>query len=380
MRAPDALRLTFFTTCVLLGAGGCATPPTWGEKYAFRNTKFPLPESAEQFMIYHEYGAAESETTIVFLHGAGSSKEIFSETADSLQQRYRVVLVDLLGHGDASAPEDGDYRMAAQGRRVAALLSDLHKQRRGSSFVLVGVCYGSGVALEAAKQLAETERGDLVRGLVLLAPLAFDFQPPKEFAALYSPAATLLIPLLSSHDLAYGALRVCLHDETRLRDKSVAEQTRIYERRAPRVAARLATLAPPEEVWQRQRDELAAGRSPFDYFNRIRCPVLVLRGQRDRVLQDSSTAENLVLALKRERSRVSSPESYEPRGLVSYSSIPEVGHAVNMEQPELFLTNLREFMKVCPKPNYFSSVRESVDLEPPSHESAATTRPAIQHP
>jgi pimeloyl-ACP methyl ester carboxylesterase len=62
--------------------------------------------------------------TVVLIHGWTASMHWFDRLTPFLDQRYRVVRVDLLGHGGSAKPKDG-YSMEAQADRVAAALERL---------------------------------------------------------------------------------------------------------------------------------------------------------------------------------------------------------------------------------------------------------------
>ncbi|HUN08810.1 MAG TPA: alpha/beta hydrolase [Aggregatilineales bacterium] len=91
-----------------------------------------------------------SAPPLIFIHGWLSHGGIWRTLAEMLQQKYSCVMVDLLGLGDSDKPSDGDYSIAAQGRRVLALADALGIQR----FTLIGHSMGGQIALCIAGQLA----------------------------------------------------------------------------------------------------------------------------------------------------------------------------------------------------------------------------------
>lgn len=88
----------------------------------------------------------ENKKNIVFLHGFTGSTRTWQETAKFLPE-YRLVLVDLLGHGETNSPEQASrYSMEQQ-------LSDLEKlfiQLELTDFALVGYSMGGRTALAYA--------------------------------------------------------------------------------------------------------------------------------------------------------------------------------------------------------------------------------------
>lgn len=87
---------------------------------------------------------------IVMVHGWLSHSRVWRHTIPVLHGRYRCIAVDLLGYGHSARPPGGDYSIAAQGRRVLALLDALGINR----FTLLGHSMGGQISLCIAAQLA----------------------------------------------------------------------------------------------------------------------------------------------------------------------------------------------------------------------------------
>lgn len=94
---------------------------------------------------------------IVLLHGLGSSSEDWLPTARRLARHYRVVLVDLPGHGESEMPEPFSLE-----RAVAALDRALAGIPGGPPIL---VAHSLGGLVAAAEAIDHPER---VRGLVLV--------------------------------------------------------------------------------------------------------------------------------------------------------------------------------------------------------------------
>lgn len=100
---------------------------------------------------------------IVFVHGMGTSAATWERCMDLLADRYTVVAVDLLGHGDSPVPEDP--REYTRDRALADLddvLADL-TSHGGPAPVLVGHSLGGYLALAHA-----ATRPGALRGIVVL--------------------------------------------------------------------------------------------------------------------------------------------------------------------------------------------------------------------
>ena len=101
---------------------------------------------------------------VVLLHGLLLNRKMDSQLADELAERgNRVILLDLLGHGDSDRPRDlSKYSMSIYGEEVIALLDHL----KIDEAVIGGTSLGANTTLEAA--CAAPER---VRGLILEMPV-----------------------------------------------------------------------------------------------------------------------------------------------------------------------------------------------------------------
>jgi pimeloyl-ACP methyl ester carboxylesterase len=118
-----------------------------------------------QRLVYDEYGAGEK--VVVLLHGLLMRRSMHSPLAAGLARRgYRVLCLDMLGHGDSDRPADKRrYSIELYGRHVIGALDELGVDRA----VIAGTSLGANVALEAAVQAP-----DLVHGLVIDMPVLED--------------------------------------------------------------------------------------------------------------------------------------------------------------------------------------------------------------
>jgi pimeloyl-ACP methyl ester carboxylesterase len=82
---------------------------------------------------------------VVLIHGWAASTHWFDRLEPLLDSRYRVIRVDLLGHGGSEKPKDG-YSMEAQADRVAAALERLNVSRT----LIAGHSTGGEVAIALA--------------------------------------------------------------------------------------------------------------------------------------------------------------------------------------------------------------------------------------
>lgn len=126
---------------------------------------------------YTEYGRGDQ--VVVLMHGIMLTRRMHAPLARKLAGAgFRVITLDLLGHGDSDRPtESWRYSMTAFGEQAIALLDHLEI----GSAVIGGTSLGANVALEVAVAAPDRVRGLLVEmpvldnaivaGLVTFAPL-----------------------------------------------------------------------------------------------------------------------------------------------------------------------------------------------------------------
>lgn len=116
----------------------------------------------EHRIAYTEHG--EGPRTVVLIHGLLFNQKLMTPLAEHLSRRgYRVVTMDLLGHGESDRPREmWKYSMTAFGEQVIGLLDHLDVD----DAVVGGLSLGANTALEAAAVAP-----DRVRGLIVEMPV-----------------------------------------------------------------------------------------------------------------------------------------------------------------------------------------------------------------
>lgn len=128
--------------------------------------KLPPPQTFEndgRRIAYRIVG--EGPHTLVFTHGLLMDARMFTRLGPVVAKRgYRVVLVDMLGHGASDQPHDMmRYSMPQFGADVIALMDHLGIDEA----VIGGTSLGANVSLEAAVLAPERVRGLVVEMPVL---------------------------------------------------------------------------------------------------------------------------------------------------------------------------------------------------------------------
>jgi len=111
---------------------------------------------------------------VVMLHSSMSSKSQWRSLMQSLQGRYRVIAIDLLGYGESALRgKDADYRLAEEARHVERILGKLLLP--SEPYHLVGHSYGAAVALCLARC-----SGRQLASLTLYEPVSAWLLPPND--------------------------------------------------------------------------------------------------------------------------------------------------------------------------------------------------------
>lgn len=244
---------------------------------------------------------------IVFLHGFTGSTETWTEVINALQGKYKTVAIDLTGHGLSTVPTDSArYSMEEQ----IADLKALFKQRKLTSFILVGYSMGGRIALAYTKKHPEQ-----VTSLILesaspgiktkserIARREADKQLSERIVREGVPSFVDFwenIPLF--------------HSQKKLpkEKQNVIRQERLKQSKTGLANSLLG---------------IGTGSQPsyWDDLNSINVPVLLITGEID--MKFVNIAQEM--------------KEYLP--LANHRTVKDVGHAIHVENPTLFATMIME--------------------------------------
>src|ERR1700756_4102510 len=109
---------------------------------------------------YREWGKA-GMPVVVCVHGYTSSAQAFNALARHLQDRYRILALDVRGHGESAWSPTGGYRYADQAGDLAAFVRQVGLDK----FVLIGPSMGGIIAMAYAVEHAERLRGLVINDI-----------------------------------------------------------------------------------------------------------------------------------------------------------------------------------------------------------------------
>ncbi len=245
---------------------------------------------------------------VILLHGFPTWSYLWRELVPVLAPRFRVVAVDLLGHGESARPDDARLDLVAQAGYVRELADGLGLSR----YAVVGHAHGGGVA-----QLLIVV-GAPVEAAVLLDPIAFDAWPVGATRDLRERDPSTLTP---------GTV------ESWIRDALVtgtAEGSSIAEQDLRAYVLPWKGAEGPRAFWRAAQALDGAGLTGLEpVFEALETPVLLLWGEDDPFLPPA-LGERLNEAI---------PSS-------SLGLLPGCGHFLPEEAAETIFPMISEYLRV----------------------------------
>src|SRR5580700_9616790 len=95
----------------------------------------------------HSSVAGTGPKTVILVHGWTCDETTWTEQVPALAKDYRVVTLDLPGHGKSDSPKDGKFSMDLFARAIEAVRAEVNADR----VVLVGHSMGTPVVLRYAR-------------------------------------------------------------------------------------------------------------------------------------------------------------------------------------------------------------------------------------
>jgi len=249
---------------------------------------------------------------LLLIHGTAGSAAWWDPVVPPLADAYRVVRVDLLGHGRSSSPAGG-YDIPAHARRVGAALDRLGAGR----VVVVGHSMGCMVATALAEQ-----RPDKVTALALI-----DMGPSLDAQI---PEGLLVRLLLARFP---GQLMWRLRSEATIRKAMGTAVTRPVDIPGALIEATLGMTHRALAGTARGSLDYLRQRSLPDRLAALGVPVLVIFGTEDARYPSSSAA------------------AYRAVPGARVELLPGVGHTPMLEDPQTTSTLLLEFAAATAHPS-----------------------------
>jgi pimeloyl-ACP methyl ester carboxylesterase len=257
----------------------------------------PYLEIADRRLYYETIGRGDP---IILIHGIATDSRYWMSLPQFLAQKFTVITYDLRGHGRSFAPETG-YAYRDHANDLKLILSHLEFAK----ITILAHSLGGAIAMKYA-----IESPQHVKSMILLAPHVVGYKDYSDWPNVYRTARQIdvgqakiqweqfrLFNNLERNSEAWQVFKQCLEDF-------------------------------PGKLWL----DLQAGRyveeSDMKLLDNLTMPVLMLCGRDD---LDFLPLSKLVNA------RLTAGTLYE---------IPNCGHMIHMEKPEILRRELAAFLKL----------------------------------
>lgn len=121
----------------------------------FLIASLPLAGATLDGMRIHSAVTGQGEPTVFLVHGWTCNEEVWTAQVPTLAQHYRVVTLDLPGHGESDAPQDGKFSIDLFARSVEAVRAEVGAEH----IVVIGHSMGGPVAIRYAQIHPERTAG-----------------------------------------------------------------------------------------------------------------------------------------------------------------------------------------------------------------------------
>ncbi|MBK8505025.1 MAG: alpha/beta hydrolase [Saprospiraceae bacterium] len=253
---------------------------------------------------YSDIGKGNS--TLLFVHGLGSTKEIWLRNTQSIAKTSRCICIDLPGYGQSSTV-DLDYTLPYYAQVILACIAKLALKK----VTLIGHSMGAQIAIMAA-----LKKPRLFEKLVLISPSGFESFSSNEKEWLRKIYHADFLKMLSveqfSNSIQSNFLNFTEQDMKFKKDYQKIYQSHDFPRYCHTLSFNVNSML-NEEV--------------LDQLSELRMPVLILFGQQDQMIPNRFLHPQLsTLQIAR-----SGQEKIKNSQL---KMIPDAGHFVHWEQAD----------------------------------------------
>ncbi|HCX66352.1 alpha/beta hydrolase [Parvibaculum sp.] len=214
---------------------------------------------------------------LVLVHGSNASLHTWEPWVEELGDSYRIISMDLPGHGLTGRVPGDDYTREGMTAFVHEVLKTLHVRR----FAIAGNSMGGGIAA-----LYTLEHPESVSALILVDAAGIPVQRddddvPLAFRVANMPVVSNVMRYVLPRSLVEEGVRKVFFDQSKVTDEMVARyfDLTLHEGNRDATRMRFASYA--------SRNEKAFA----DRLGEIKVPVLVLWGDQDGLIPVSAAHE-----------------------------------------------------------------------------------------
>jgi pimeloyl-ACP methyl ester carboxylesterase len=255
--------------------------------------------------VYYKETGPQGAPALLLLHGFGSSLQAWDDWSLKLEQKYRLIRLDLPGFGLTGASPANDYSE----EKDLAILTHFVDKLGLEKFSVVGHSMGGKMAWSLAA--SQPER---VQALVLMAPDGFPETKDIGTKPYEVPAIMGLIKFVLPKYLVRKSIEPAFSDADALNDALV---NRYFDMlRAPGVRGAIL-----------ERSNQTIYTDPVPRLKAIKAPTLLIWGEKDQMIP-STNAQSYANVLSNSTTVL----------------IPKLGHLLQEEQPEKGLAAVMQFL------------------------------------
>ena len=277
-------------------------------KYAAPTSHFAdLPGGVR--MHYRDDGDP-AKPVVMLVHGYGDSFLTWAPVIDRLKADYRVITIDLAGHGLTRTPPD----YVADSDKFAEQVDALAAKLNLPPFAIVGNSMGGGVAWQTAVRFPNR-----LSALVLVDAAGWPADPnkpvPTAFKLIQSPVGRWLVQRIETRPLTTQGLKMDVVDKALITPEFVNNWVAVQQ--APGHRAILMGIRPGKH-----------GLATPEVLGKITAPTLVLHGEQD-VIIEPEAARKFAAAIPGAK-------------LITY---PDAGHLPQYEVPDKVAADITAFLQ-----------------------------------
>ena len=255
--------------------------------------------------VHYKETGPEGAPALLLLHGFGSSLQAWDDWSVKLEQKYRVIRLDLPGFGLTGASPANDYSE----EKDLATLTHFADKLGLEKFSVMGHSMGGKMAWSLAA--SQPER---VQALVLMAPDGFPQAKDIGTKPYEVPAVMGLIKYVFPKYLVRKSIEPAFSDAGALNDALV---NRYFDMlRAPGVRGAILN-----------RSNQTIYSDPVPRLKAIKAPTLLIWGEQDQMIP-STNAQSYAHVLSNSTTVI----------------VPKLGHLLQEEQPDKGLTAVMQFL------------------------------------
>lgn len=220
-------------------------------------------------LFYEKIGAGRQH--IILIHGFGLNHKSWYDISLALAEQSCIYMIDLIGFGESSAPENWPYTIQAQ----ADILFEVIIDKNLLDVVIIGHSYGGGVGMMLLQKMIENQMGERIKKLILIAPAVYP-QPLPFF--LMIPCLPFVGKLLLKYLDAQFQIKLTLWKILENKKIITKEKIQQYTSNLETSSHRKALIKTAQHIIPEKTEDL------LNKIEKIQHRILLIYGENDSVI------------------------------------------------------------------------------------------------